>query len=231
MKNAARIVWITITIIVAALYVISSLAVYFSPVTFSFLTIASLLYLPVLVLYSFVLIIWLFLKKRISVLLLVLFFTGYKSFVSTVALNFFSSSWKWEKENQSLRVMTWNVNFFGNPYIQNDSSNSLRRQMLRYISQVRPDVLCVQDLRVNESVGERIAFVNNTNDMLLAGGYRSYFYPFHFDYNGTNYCDKMGVAIFYRGDIVDTGSIKTMGHNKNERAGYADILVNGKRVR
>jgi endonuclease/exonuclease/phosphatase family metal-dependent hydrolase len=231
MKKLARITFTTITIIVAALYLICSAAVYFSPVNIPFLTIASILYLPVLVTYFLLLAAWMFVKRKVVLLLLVLFFTGYKSFIATVGLHFFSSSWAWEKQTASVRVMTWNVNYFGNPYSKNDSSNSLRQQMLRYISQVKPDVLCVQDLRVNEPVGTTTAFVNNTNDILAVGGYRSFFYPFHFDYDGTNYCDKMGVAIFYRGEIIDTGSIRTTGNNSNERAGYIDILLNGKKLR
>jgi endonuclease/exonuclease/phosphatase family metal-dependent hydrolase len=231
MKKVARIASVIITILVAALYLVTSYAVYFSPLRFPFVTIASLLYLPVLVAYMVLMVAWFFVNKRAGIWMLVLFFTGYQSLMNTVGARFFSAGWKWEKPGNSLRVMSWNVNYFGNPYKQYDSANSLRRQMLQYISKVKPDVLCVQDLRVNESVGTLVDFVNNSNDIFSAGDFQGFFYPFHFDYDGVNYCDKMGVAIFFRGAIIDTGSIVTMGPNKKERAGYADIVLKGKIVR
>jgi endonuclease/exonuclease/phosphatase family metal-dependent hydrolase len=231
MKRLLTVISTVAAILISVLYVICSLSVYFSPEHFPFLTIASILYLPVLVAYILLVIFWLFFRRKIGLLLLLLFFTGYKSFLSTVALNIFKPSWKEEKAGGSVRMMSWNVNFFGSTFKKDDSTTGIRRQMLDYIHQVNPDILCIQDLRFNEKVGSNNPFVNNINDILAAGGFDGYIYPFHYDYDGTNYCDQAGVAIFYRGEVIDTGSFLNNGHNKEERSGFIDFRLNNKPVR
>jgi endonuclease/exonuclease/phosphatase family metal-dependent hydrolase len=232
MKKAVRIAGITITIVVAALYVICSLAIYFSAENLPLVTIASLLYLPVLVGYVLLLIIWLLRKKRIAILLLLIFFIGFKSFLSTVALNFLSPRWKWEKDNGSVRVMSWNVNRLGNQYNNKTIGvTGVDQNMLQYISRVDPDILCIQDVSDKEDRDNDDKLIHCISLLQEAGNFKAFFYSYFLEYRTHKDTGRLGVALFSKFPIIDTGSVLTQGHNKLERAGYMDVLLKGKAVR
>jgi endonuclease/exonuclease/phosphatase family metal-dependent hydrolase len=231
MKKIIRVSLIIFTILIVSLYCLSCLTPYLSPTSYPFLTVISIIYLPILILYGLTTVVWLFCKKRIFIILLLLLFAGYKSLFSTVAINASTASWNWKKDSSNIRIMSWNVNRFGTPYTHTDSANGIRQQMLRYIQYVQPDVICMQDFRHNEVVNYRNSFVDNISDVLKAGGFSFFYYPFFYEYDGPNYCDKFGVAIFSKFPIIDTGSIVNTGYVKNERSGFADIIVQSKKIR
>lgn len=231
MKKAVKAAGIISSILIVCFYILSSAAPYISPVDFSFITLFSIIYLPVLACYILLMIAWFFFRKKTALLLFILLFAGYKNLFSNLGIHFFSSSWKHKKDNTSIRVMSWNVNLFANPWRENDTPNSIRRQMLGFISHMQPDVLCLQDLRQNELKAGRSAFVDNISNIITAGDFKSVYYFYYYDYNGINYSDKTGVAIFSKLPVKDTGSIFTSGYLKDEKAGYIDIAVNGRALR
>src|SRR4051812_40319063 len=104
MKKAASVFGIAFTIIIGCFYLLSCLTPYLSPVHFPFLTIVSILYLPILIIYGVVMIAWLFVSKRIFIALLLLLFMGYKNLSSTVGTNYFATSWSWKKDSGNIRI-------------------------------------------------------------------------------------------------------------------------------
>lgn len=225
-RKVLSFIGILITISVALLYLIASLSAYLSTSRFPFLTFTSLIYLPILITYGILILVWFQVSKRISILLLLLLFTGYQNLFSTVGVNFFHS-WKWKKEKSTIRILSWNVNGFDEVYKKNDTIGSVRQQMLKFIQDVQPDILCVQDFRESEVVGTNNDFVNNIADVFTAGKFSSVYYPYYYLYDGANYCDKIGVAIFSRFPFADSGSVKL----NEEKAGYIDVIINKKMLR
>lgn len=178
-----------------------------------------------------ILVFWLFFRRRVALVLLLLLFAGYQSIVSTVAVNIGGRDWDWQKDTADIRIMSWNVNYFGSPMRSNDSSGSQRQRMLEFVRKAGPDILCLQDMQVIENRGEGDPFVDNIADIMKAGNFTAVFFPFNYAYNGINYADKTGVMIFSRFPVIDTGSVETEGKTAGERSGFIGITANGKNLR
>ncbi len=232
MKKLGKVLWIAITVLAVLIFLLTSATAYTSPLHLPFATLLSIGYLPILALYIIVVTVWFLKNKRIAIVLILLLFAGYKNLSSTVGVNVFKSSWKEAKEKGTIRIMSWNVNRFGNPYTSKDSTNSIRQQMLRFIKEQQPDILCLQDFKMSEIVGtNQTYFVDNIGDILEAGKFQQFFYPFYYEYNGFNYCDKFGVAIFTKLPIIDTGSFSNEGQLQEEKTGFIDLQFESKRLR
>ncbi|HEX6916127.1 MAG TPA: endonuclease/exonuclease/phosphatase family protein [Chitinophagaceae bacterium] len=223
---------IFITILVSLVYLVASVAGYFPPAKFPWLTLFSTFYLPVLIVFVFIVVTWFFVRRKTGLLLLLLLLPGFKALFSTVGLHVFRPSWQWKKEPGTVRIMCWNINRMGSAYLNADTPGSRRRAALAFIEKVNPDILCLQDFAQDERlVDGRDYFVNNINSVIAAGGFTGYHYLYHFEYNGPSYCDMIGPAIFSRFPITDTGSFHKNGALPMERFGFADILIAGKKLR
>jgi endonuclease/exonuclease/phosphatase family metal-dependent hydrolase len=232
MKKTLRVIGTIIILIVTILYILCSVAVYFSAKDFPFLTIASILYLPVLAGYLFLMIACFFTRRRTAILLLLILFAGYKSFFSTVALNVFASSWKWEKDPNTLRVMTWNVNRLGNPYDNKQLGvTHPNEEMLSYIREAQPDILCLQDVADKEDMDRDNELVHCIQLLQQAGDFSAFLYAYFYEYRTATDSGRLGVAIFSRFPVTDTGSILTQGHINKERAAYIQVMYNGRPLR
>lgn len=231
MKKFLKITGLTLTIFITVLYLASCVTPYISPERFTPAAMLSLAYLPLLITYTVLIAVWFFVRKRISLLLFILLFTGYKNMHATVGTNVFRSPWKWEKDTGVLRVMCWNINYLGDPWIVNDTPGNIRRQMLEYIAQIQPDILCVQDFTDIEEITVKSTFRKNLAEVYRYGKFIQHSFPFSFDWNGNNYRGRFGAAIFSRLPATDTGSFINGGHRPDERSAYVDVKMNGKTLR
>jgi len=231
MRRALKIAGNLLTIIITLSYLLSSLAPYVSPEYFSWGTLFSLAYLPILLIYGGLIIAWSFIKKKTALLLLIISLAGFANFTSTVGLNILSPSWKLGKDSNAFRIMCWNVNFFGDPYIINDTPGNVREKMLAYIKEIQPDILCLQDFSSIEEGTVKNVFYNNMHALDSAGNFLSEYFPFFYEHNGPNYSVKSGVAFFSKLPIKDTGSFNQGGVRKREKAGYIDVIAGQRTLR
>lgn len=137
------------------------------------------------------------------------------------------STFNVKKDSSHLRVLSWNVQFFGNPARHADSANGKRRQMLNYILNTNADVLFLQEFREIENP----EILSNVEILRDTFGYK-YFYANNdwistYSY-GTSY---EGSAIFSKFPLADTGKILYPGLPTNESIAFADINCNGKKIR
>jgi endonuclease/exonuclease/phosphatase family metal-dependent hydrolase len=231
MKKLFKIAGLALTILIIILYLVTCLTPSMSPGRLSFLTLFSLAYLPLLLSYILLMLIWFFINRRVALLLLIFSFAGYKNLTSTIAFNIIDSTWQWKKDTSVIRVMCWNINRLGDPYISHDEIDSTRKQMLAYISKIQPDILCIQDLSSVEERAVTGLFHDNVKDLAINGNFSHYFYPSYFEHEGENYALKMGVAVFSKLSIIDTGSFANQGQIAQERTGYIDLLFHQKPLR
>jgi endonuclease/exonuclease/phosphatase family metal-dependent hydrolase len=229
MKKIGRSFGVFITVITVLLFLLSSATAYISPADFPLVTFLSISYLPILVAYILVTLCWLFYSKRVFGALLLLLFAGYKNLSATVAVNVFAGSWNKEKAPLTIRVMSWNVNMFGDPFVVNDTNNSIRRRMLNLIHTYNPDILCVQDLAEKRQTPDQ-RFVQNIKDIMESAVSTSAHYSFFYEFEGYRHA-KLGTAIFSRLPVIDTGSFFNNGANNYERTGFIDVLAFGKTIR
>jgi hypothetical protein len=144
MKKFSAALFAVITCIAAIVYFASCFTPYISPVSFWPMSFLALGFPYIALVYLSLALLWMFISRKISLLLILLFFTGFKNLFSTFALNPFATS-KVIRDTGSLRVLSWNARGFDNPSIGLDNIRSVRKQMFNYISTVNPDVLCVQE--------------------------------------------------------------------------------------
>jgi hypothetical protein len=133
-----------ITIIVALTWFVSCFTPYISPVDFwpmAFLALAFPYLAPVIIILAFS---WIFINRKVGLLLAILFFAAFQNLFNTFALNPAPKS-TLIKPAGTIRILTWNVRGFDNPCSYADTPNSPRRGMLAYISKVDPDILCLQE--------------------------------------------------------------------------------------
>jgi endonuclease/exonuclease/phosphatase family metal-dependent hydrolase len=170
---------------------------------------------------------WLLIKRKVGLVLLVIAFAGYKNASSTIGLNFFVN--KPIADSSHIRVMTWNVNEFVDDLVIADTPGNQRRKMLAYIKEAQPDILCIQDATLNQVSG---GYLSNLHDVLNTGEYKGYHFAYYIrHWYSPRFAQKYGVMILSRLAVIDTGSINMSISGSNEKVAYLDVAKNNKRIR
>ncbi len=168
--------------------------------------------------------IWLFIKKKISLFLVVILLAGYQNLFSTVGIHFLKHPIA--RPAGALRILTWNVRGFDNPSTYIDTLGSIRQQMFDFIRETNPDIICTQEFTEHFGKG----MVSNTTELLDLGYnyyYRtnemSHLYPYGLVVSGS--------AIFSRLPITDSGKVMYNDSSYPEHLAYVDIQMQGKPLR
>ncbi len=225
MKKFFIAVFAAFTSIYAFVYLASCLTPFISPVHFwpmAFLALG-FPYLATGIIILFFL--WIFINKKIALILFLLFFAGFQNIFATYALNFAAKP-RVLKDNNSLRILTWNVRGFDNPSIEFDSIHSVRRQMFHYLSRMNPDVLCLQEFTEYYTPGT----FSNTADLIKLG------YTYYYRSNETNHYNPggmvvSGTAIFSKLPLTDTSKVLLGDTSFPEYLLSADVLFKHKKIR
>jgi len=225
MKRLLRTFWIVCCTGVLAVYFLSCLTPYIRTSSFSFISLLGLAFPFIFLAAIFCALTILFIKKGTAALLFVLIFlAGFKNIRSSFAIS--TGGWHMQKDTASLRVMTWNVEYFLNCYPLTDSLASTRRDMYSFIQQYQPDVLCMQEFR-QISGPSYPSFIKELKDI----GY-GYLYisndsivPFLGNVAYT------GSAILSKVPLLDSGRINIRNTQMNENIVYGDFLLNNKKLR
>jgi endonuclease/exonuclease/phosphatase family metal-dependent hydrolase len=149
---------------------------------------------------------------------------GYKNISSFLAINW-QSTFKLEKADHHLRVMTWNASSFLpiDPNTFRRSGNHDLEEMAKEISQYNPDIICFQEFFSSPMSGTE--------------NFQSFFqrkmgYPYCLiakdNFDGPTYG---GTAIFSRLPFIDTGRMKFPADLDVRRTAesllWVDLLMNG----
>lgn len=218
--------FILTTIFATLVYLLTSFTTYITAIEFWPMTFLALGFPLILMGYIFFIICWFFIHKRTALVLFILLWVGHKNIFSTFGFNYPQKQFS-EKDSNSLRVLSWNVNYFSNSSIHSDSANAPRRLILNYIKKVNPDIIVFQDY-VNYEMKGVYSNINVLKDSL---GYK-YFY-FGVDYFIGTEGSKMsyGNPIFSKYPITDTGLIRYPQFFYNENLAFADINYQNKKFR
>lgn len=219
-------IWVIATIALAIVYIIQSFSPYVSEADHPLYIILSLGYLFILVAFILVALSWLFIKRRIFLVLFILFFAGYKNFRSSVGISI-PTSFKMEKDTNTLRIMSWNVREFNNtPDYDNNSIKSTNS----IIALLNADIVCLQDVIDNPNFikldkNSAMLYQNNYNYRTEMFFLRTFgLYPEYY----TNY----GLKFISKYPILNSGKILVPGNNPfPEYLGFIDIVFKNKPVR
>ena len=212
------------TILCALVYLSACLTPYISPQIFWPMSFLALGYSYLAGLILLLIIAWLFIRKKTSLVLLLVLLAGYKNLGSTFGTHAFKQPIA--KPSGSIRIMTWNVRGFDNPSTYLDEPGSVREQMLTFIKDSTPDIICMQEFI--EHLGK--GMVSTTTEMLDLGYnyfYRTdenaHVYPWGYITSGTTFFSKIPI----------TGSGKELYPDSSfpENIAFIDVAMNAKPLR
>ncbi|MCY7423096.1 MAG: endonuclease/exonuclease/phosphatase family protein [Chitinophagaceae bacterium] len=211
--------------VITVAYLASCLSGFINPALFWPLTFLALGF-PILAMLMLVMGIgWLFLNKRVSLLLLILFAAGFKNLSNVLAFN--TGNYNVEKNKQSLRIMSWNVRSFDNNSRHAEHPDSIRRRMINFLKQQDADVLLLQEFA--EYHHETI--YSNTQMLRDSLGYRYYYTSrdviLYMSYGPVEY----GSAIFSKYPLTDTVKLNYQGLALPESAISGSINFQNKKLR
>lgn len=216
---------IFLNIVIAGLFLVACANAWLHPSKWWFFSLLGLGFPVLLILQLVFLTFWLVLRSKWAVLPAFALLLGLSNIRVFFGLHF-ATSFKQEKKEGSIRILTWNLHWFDEHNKKNKERKDYRRKMIDFIKEQNADVLCFQEfLEIGKSFS-----TSNTNAIMQLN--YPYYYRAH-DYGATGRY-QAGVAIFSRYPIVDTQRILYPGP-LNLRAAESligvDVLAAGKRIR
>lgn len=152
---------------------------------------------------------------------------SYKNIANSFAFNI-PQTWKPQKDSNTLRVMTWNVESFVDLSFRGNPKAKTRIAMLQLIQQYQPDIICFQEYKSVEngkrrvsakreldSIGYAFQYISNDLFIQVSGG-RSV---------------TGGVAVYSKMPIADSGKILIRNNEAKESLIYTEVLFNNKPLR
>ena len=219
--------FITFNIIACFLFLLACCNAFLPPHQWWFIALLGLTFPFLLVLVAAFCLFWIIFRSRWVFLSLATLLLGYSNIRALVGFHYGKKVVD-EKPGSSLRVMTWNVSWFDEQLKTDKSRISYRNEMLNFIKEKKPDVLCFQEYF--EPHSKRYPY-NNRKDIMKLG------YPYSMvvnDYTGWKSAWQTGVAIFSRYPIIDSIHIRYPGP-LNLRAAESligtDISFKGQKIR
>lgn len=227
-RKFARRLLVFIYICVAISFLIGCLSPFFNPLRWWIFGFISLLFpftLITLVVFFFF---WLFAKPKFSILALVCFIIGWKSILAVFAFHINGDFKKDEKDENAMRVMTWNVRSFTgkDEKLRKPGLTTHQMKMFDLIKDYDPDVLAIQEFYTVDSGKFFNGLWHFTKDM----GYQYYY----FSKDKVRYRHLLyGTVIFSKYPIVDTSksSLSLEKDDVTESLISADVVVGTDTVR
>jgi endonuclease/exonuclease/phosphatase family metal-dependent hydrolase len=210
-------------IVVVVVYLLACLVPYLNPQRWWFISFLGLGFPFLLLFVIFFAIGWLMiLKPRLTLISVLGLLIGFKSI--SVFLAFHKKQpFNYQKEPQSIRLVSWNVARFIELKKNNNKGSETRLKMFELIKQQDADVLCLQEFHTSTDS----AYYNNIKPIQQELGYPYYY--FSFDNDGDNH--YYSSIIFSRYPIIDTGRIRYPRPTLPDVLLHADLKVNNDTIR
>jgi len=224
-KNATKICILA----TAAIYIAAGLTSYINPIYCSLFTFLALGFPFILLAMLLASIVAFFCFKKYAWVFVLLLLFGTRNNIATTGFHPLTPSFKQEKPQGAIRLLSWNVNEFYPSERKKDTLNSARQRTLAFIKMVNADIICIQDFRNypnNENYRSNILHIKDSL------GYQYYYCSIDRQSESMpSKEDLYGSIIFSKFPIVDTG--RTAYHSKDypEHIAYAEILIGQKKVR
>jgi endonuclease/exonuclease/phosphatase family metal-dependent hydrolase len=218
---------IILNVVIAGLFLIACANAWLHPSKWWFFSLIGLGFPVLLILLFCFLIFWLIFRSKWAMLSALVLLLGLGNIRVFWGLHF-ATSYKPQKADGALRILTWNVHWFDDHNKKIKERKDYRKKMIAFIKEQNADILCFQEfLELGKSFTS-----SNTNAIVQLN------YPYYYrviDYGqGSGGRFQAGVAIFSRFPIVDTQRIR-YPDPANLRAAEslisADVLINGKKIR
>src|SRR5688500_18026224 len=139
-RTLTRRILIIVNIVIVALFVLACLNAYLHPAEWWFFSLLGLFFPFLLALVFLFMLLWVVMRSRWALLSLLALILGFTNIQVLFGFHF-SDRFKTQKENGAIRILTWNIEWFGAH--QKDKEN--RKKMLEFIRDQDADILCFQE--------------------------------------------------------------------------------------
>lgn len=203
------------TVLACIALLLSNLGAYVDPRTFWPLAFASLAYVPIVLGNMLIFFYWLIRRSAFSLIPLCCILIGWPLLSSSFSLTKRAVvKAKAEPTDSLIRIMTYNVHAFDEAF--RETSNSSK--VLDLVDKVQPDIACFQEYY---NVPNHFVATDSLKRILKTE------HLHHAKFNG----DGLGMAIFSKYAIVDTGVLRFSQDGDGNQCIYVDVLKNNQRFR
>ncbi|MDI9365853.1 MAG: endonuclease/exonuclease/phosphatase family protein [Flavobacterium sp.] len=169
-----------------------------------------------------------FFRKQ-SWLFFIVIVLGFANIHSSIAFNLAAKQPNEIKNQQNLRILSWNVNEFINNERRADTLKSnFRRQILDFFRLANADIICLQDYRDFPEDGWNY---NNRKYIIDTLKYPFCYISIDDTLRLNHLLDGYGTAIFSKYPIINSGRIAYNFKHKPEHLNFADIAFGNKKLR
>ncbi len=179
-----------------------------------FLTLTTFYFLLLLLAFIFF---WLFTKPAGALISVVAILLAYKPITNIVPLRFTQSFSKTKQQND-LRVMSWNVAQFNT--LDNKKHPQLQNQMLALINEYQPDIACFQEMVAEDSA---VTDHGHMDDFSKKLNFSNYHYSYNRKEDFWGYA-HFGIIIFSRYPIINKMTKTFYPNDYNSIFQYVDIV-------
>jgi len=211
--------FIILNIILVVLFLLACLNNFLDPANWWFIAVLALI-IPLLLLFLILFIIfWAIFKSKWAFLSLGAILLGFFTIRAVIGFNF-TNDFSQEKQESSIRVMTWNIHSWDEMFKKSKGRTANRAKMLEYIRNQNADILCLQEFFESKDAH----LYERTLPLLQEMGYPYYYYTN--DYSRLKNLYESGSAIFSKYPILEKDKIRYRKPDSsfmNESLIYADV--------
>ena len=223
LRSITKKIFIIANISLAVVFLMGCYGAFFNPAFWwftGFFTLAAFYLLVLLVLF---ILLWIFAKSRWALISIIAIALAYKPVTNIIPLRF-SSSFNLQKNN-SLRVMSWNVEHFD--ILEHKTHPEKKQQMLNLINEYQPDIACFQEMVGGDKNPQAI---NYLPDFMQQLHFADYFYSYNvkLDFDGNHH---FGIIIFSKFPIINKQTVSFYPNDYNSIFQYVDIVKGGDTIR
>jgi endonuclease/exonuclease/phosphatase family metal-dependent hydrolase len=223
LRRFAKKIFIAINIFIAILFLTGSFVKYFNPAQWWFFGLFTLgLFYLLLALIAFFLF-WLIKRSFWCSISLITIIAGWHAIINIFPFNF-SSSFSIQKQPQSIRVMSWNVEQFD--ILHHKDHPEVKQEMLDLINKYDPDIACFQEV----VAGDKKKGINYFPDIQKRLRFVDFLYSYSlrddFDHN-----HHFGRIIFSKLPIINKQTVVNYPNDYNATFQYIDVLKGDDTIR
>ncbi len=216
LRTFTKKILIVLNIITALCFIAGVSVRFFTPMSWWFLGLFTFILPYLLLLLLFFVVLWLFTKPVWISISLLTIIVSWPSVRNVFSIHF-PQPFTLEKENNTLRVMSWNVEQFNIQHYKDKPW--IKKQMLDLINYYDPDIACCQEV----VAGEKKKGINYFPDIISKLKFKDYFYSYAIKDDFDSY-HHFGILIFSKLPVVKKQVLVNNPNDYNSSFQYMDVI-------